>query len=405
MNRRTFLQRAGLATLLSALAACRLTRLGQPASSVGEGTPTPSFLPTPLDTPTATAVPTDTLTPAPTDTPQPPPPPTDTPTPTEIPPTPTPENPFPPGPPTKLGFFVERYESAIVDLVQLGQMPLVCTVEHDVNFVRSLKAVAPNTHVVGRIILPQINLDADTIPLVQPFIDQLMPLAGIPQRMETYTAWQAHNEPVADTPDKMKRLADFEAERVRLLAERGIKSVVGNFAAGHPPLELWPHFRPALEAIKQYGGYLGLHEYSAPVMQFGYGPFQTEPGHDQGDEGWLTLRYRKAYRQQLTPMGLDVPLFITECGVDGTIKPRPGPEGEGWEDFAGYWKKDLQLGSSGPLIYVNQLAWYDSELQRDDYVLGAAIFVAGGSGEWESYEVLGGVAEILKLYLQAHPPA
>jgi hypothetical protein len=410
MNRRTFLRRAGQAALLSTLAnclganlACRLTRPGPTA--------TPPFLPTPLNTPTATAIPT----PSPTQTPTTPPSPTATeaPTPTEPPapgteegtaePGPTPANPFPPGPPTKLGLFVERYESAIVELVQLGQMPLVCTMEHDTSFARSLKAAAPHTQVVGRIILPQINLDADTIPLVQPFIDQLMPLAGDPQRMEAYTAWQAYNEPVADTADKMKRLADFEAERVRLLAERGVKSVIGNFAAGHPPLELWPYFRPALEAVKQHGGYLGLHEYSAPAMQFGYGSFQLEPGQDQGDEGWLTLRYRKAYRQQLIPMGLKVPLLITECGLDGTIKPRPGPEGKGWRDFAAYWQQELQLGADAPLTYVNQLAWYDGELQKDDYVLGAAIFVAGGSEEWKSYEILGQAAEVLKLYLQAHP--
>jgi len=38
----------------------------------------------------------------------------------------------------------------------------------------------------------------------------------------------------------MKRLADFEAERTRLLGEQGIRSVVGNFAAGHPPWNCGP---------------------------------------------------------------------------------------------------------------------------------------------------------------------
>ena len=40
--------------------------------------------------------------------------------------------------------------------------------------------------------------------------------------MDAFDAWEGFNEPVADTPDKMKRLADFEAERVRLLAEQGV---------------------------------------------------------------------------------------------------------------------------------------------------------------------------------------
>jgi hypothetical protein len=34
--------------------------------------------------------------------------------------------------------------------------------------------------------------------------------------MQGIDAWEAYNEPVADTPDKMKRLAEFEAERTRL---------------------------------------------------------------------------------------------------------------------------------------------------------------------------------------------
>jgi hypothetical protein len=36
------------------------------------------------------------------------------------------------------------------------------------------------------------------------------------------------------------------------------------------------------------------------------------------------------------------------------------------------------------------LAWYDSELQKDDYVLGCAIFTAGPLGEqWKTYDITG----------------
>jgi len=40
---------------------------------------------------------------------------------------------------------------------------------------------------------------------------------------------------------------------------------------------------------------------------------QSTPGVDEGDEGWLTIRYRKSYRHYLGPLGYgDVPLLITK---------------------------------------------------------------------------------------------
>jgi hypothetical protein len=208
----------------------------------------------------------------------------------------------------------------------------------------------------------------------------------------------------------MQRLADLEAERTRILGENGIRSVVGNFAAGNPPLELWPHFKPALDAIRQYNGYLGLHEYSAPVMQFMAGDLQFPGDPPQGDEGWLTLRYRKVYRNFLEPMGFgDIPLLITECGVDGLIQPRPGPvEAKGWQDFIDMWLAE-GLRNDPPGVYMDQLIWYDEHLQRDDYVKGAAVFLAGtNDAQWNSYNILGPDAgrmfDLLTQYLEVHPP-
>ena len=84
-------------------------------------------------------------------------------------------------------------------------------------------------------VLGDQNLDADPLVLAQQYTEQLLPLATDTKRMDAIDAWEAYNEPVADTADKMKRLADFEAERVRIMAENGLRAVVGNFATGHPP--------------------------------------------------------------------------------------------------------------------------------------------------------------------------
>ena len=329
------------------------------------------------------------------------------PSPVPIEPLPTPvATPYPPGDPSKLGVFLTRFDSQALALIEQGKPPLVKTLELDANFATGIKELSPNTILIGRMRLGQMNLDGDPLALARQFVDNLRPIAADPARMAAFDAWEAYNEPVADTAEKMKRLADFEAERTRLLAAEGIRSVVGNFATGHPPLELWADFAPALDAIRQYNGFLGLHEYSAPVMQFGFGALQTDGGADQRDEGWLTGRYRKVYRQHLQPMGYgDTPLLITECGVDGLVGNRPGPaDALGWRDFVSVWLENgLRNDPAG--VYMDQLIWYDRLLQQDDFVKGAAIFVLGASPGWESYDISGRTADLLRQYLSVHRPA
>ncbi len=422
MDRRYFIKGAGLASLLAFLQACRLTDLvgRSPVSRVSTSIPTNTATPLPTFTPTtastslpatAAATATPTGTPTPTGGPDQPEL-TTTPTGTAEGPTPTPTpTPYPPGPPSKLGLFVTKFDPFILELVAIGKPALVKTMEIDGGFAKGLKDASPTTLIVGRIFLDQLNLDADPIPLAHDFVNKLLPLAADPLRLAGFDGWEAYNEPVADTVDKMKRLADFEAERTRLLAENGVRSVIGNFAAGHPPLELWPHFKPALHAIRQYDGFLGLHEYSAPVMQYRAGHLQPPGDPPEGDEGWLTLRYRKAYRQHLIPMGYgNIPTLITECGVDGLIRPRPGPDdAAGWQDFVETWLAN-GLRNDPPGVYMDQLIWYDQNLQQDDYIKGAAIFLAGSHDrQWDSYDILGPGAgrlpDLLLQYLEVHPPA
>ena len=394
---------ATLAALLILLAAC------------GQQTPTPAPTPTATKTPTAaftsTATATTTATAHPTAIPLPsatapatvaPAEPTATPE-----PTPTPSaTPFPPGPASKLGLFVGYNYGQLFDLLSTGNVAIVKTLEYDPNFVAEIKQVSPNTLIVSRYTPLQLpDFDTwDPIAAARQFVDLLLPIATEPSRLANIDCWEAYNEPIITTAEQMASLAVFEAERTRLLAEAGVHSCIGNFGTGQPPMELWPAFFPALEAIQQHGGFLGLHEYSAPEMWFAAGANQLEPGSDEGDEGWLTLRYRKVYRDILEPAGLAVPLVITETGVDGLVAGRPGPAGGGWQDFRDYWRSQGLVSTLPEGFYVEQLAWYDSNLAQDDYVRGAAIYTLAGPTGWQSYEIHGLVADILKQYLAVHPP-
>ena len=45
----------------------------------------------------------------------------------------------------------------------------------------------------------------------------------------------------------------------------------------------------------------------------------------------------------------------------------------------------------------------DRHLVQDDYVRGSAIYALAGPTGWESYEIAGPVADILRQYLAVHP--
>jgi hypothetical protein len=409
-SRRRFLKGAGAATLAAILSGCGLST-DEPAPSPSPGRISQPVLPSatasPSPTATATASPTATATPAgvfqsPFDSPlatEPPPSATLQPTAT---PTPRP-TPFPAGPPTKLGLFVAWYHPQIMDLIATGNVALLKTLELDSTFLADVRARSPQTLIVGRVELDQINLgQADARAEARRAAEAVLPLALDERRAGLVDAWEGFNEPVAGDEGQMVKLADLEAERVRLLADRGLRAAVGNFGVGNPPLEWWPAFRPALEAAQAHGGYLALHEYSAPTIWFNTNRQDLDFRTDPADDGWLTLRYRKVYRQFLDPWGLRLPLLITECGVDGTVTDRPGPPGKGWSDFRRYWA-ELGMGEDAPGNYIEQLAWYDGQLQMDDYVQGAAVFAMTAFHGWGSYELLGEPGAILQQYLSVHP--
>jgi hypothetical protein len=406
LDRRRFLKGAGAAVLAAFLSACGTAVDGEPASPssgqtlqppLSSPTLTPSPAASPSTTPTASAVPdafeSPLESPLPTATEPPPPSPTPTPPPT----------PFPAGPPTKLGLFVAWVHPQVMDLVKTGNVAVLKTLEFDPEFLASVKARSPDTIIVGRVQLDQVQLgDRDMLAEARRAADAVLSVALNGRGGELVDAWEGFNEPVAGDAGEMGKLAELEAERVRLLAERGVRAVVGNFATGQPPLEWWPAFRPALEATRRHGGYLGLHEYSAPTIWHLTNRTDLDFRATPSDEGWLTLRYRKVYREYLDRWGLRLPLVMTECGVDGGVTERPGPSGKGWKDFAGYWA-ELGMGLDAPGNYVEQLAWYDSELQLDDYVVGAAVFAMTAFEEWGSFELKGEAATILQQYLAVHP--
>jgi hypothetical protein len=305
--------------------------------------------------------------------------------------------------PTKLGAHVLRTAADLGEYIQAG--PAVVKFVGDWGMATN---VPKNVLVIGRKHQgydAQLQKNSGKSPLAaaQQFIQD---------QVETYEFnpvikyWEGHNEPVWNDLEGMGWYAQFEVERMRLMADRGLKCVIGSFATGTPPLELWPAFLPALKAAREYQAILGLHEYSCPWMWWMTGKYQIDPNDDQRDEGWTTLRYRKVYRQHLIPNGVgDVPLAITECGIDPLVNPKPkGAKGGAWKQLWSFWK-DHDNEPDGADYYYRQLVWYDKELQKDDFVIGATIFTWGNwGGAWEDFDVAGtNVAKKLIAYTQINP--
>ncbi len=204
-------------------------------------------------------------------------------------------------------------------------------------------------------------------------------------------AWEGPNEPAfggGTDPQNQAAMAwygRFEAERARLLREEfGKAAVVGNFATGNPDLPesdrmaMWRQFLPALDAVRELGGYLGLHEY-------------WDPDWDPGNVTWHELRYRHlaGYLGEQMPR-----VVITECGWDGIPSSTPGfPPGNSFR------KSGRSLES-----YFASLARYDGEIGADAYVVGACIFTYGSG--WPDHNVEGtALADLLITHGQSAPPA
>lgn len=184
-------------------------------------------------------------------------------------------------------------------------------------------------------------------------------------------AWEGPNEPVTKTPAAMAWYARFEARRVALLATLGRRAVIGNWSTGQPEPELWPHFAPALDAIRAQGGYLGLHEYSEPSRNY---------------DTWYMGRFERAPR--------DVPKIITESGTD-SIPPVPvqgHPAGKPWRQ---------QFGGD-VAAYAAFLQAYDARLRAAPDIVGAVIFTFGSG--WPDHNVEGsGLADRLIAYARTLP--
>lgn len=284
---------------------------------------------------------------------------------------------------SKIGLHVTRNSSEAIMTFVREAAPAVVVAVGDLGWLAAVKDASPDTVTLARLNQGDQSMQGDPVERAREFVSQN---EGTYYTHPYVDYWLGWNEPVIDTLDDMRWYAAFEAERVAAMAERGLRTAVGNFSVGTPePYEIEP-FLPAVAAAKAHDGVLALHEYAAPTMQSGVG--SKVPGLVVNEEyGALTLRYRIWYDHYLKGHDLVVPLVITEAGIDGGVLASQGLDLGGWRDFVSpeYLGDDLTLAAAA---YLDQVSWYDDQLRRDPYVIGCAVFNAGdGAGDWASFDV------------------
>ena len=252
-----------------------------------------------------------------------------------------------------------------------AQPRIVVSMEHKADTWRAAKQASPNTFLIGRHYVDdsqQIFLD-DPEGRAEQFFAAMQ--AEAEQMRGIYDAWMGYNESVVQSPDDAQKLARFYARWGDRMRAAGFVSCAYSFATGNPELDLWQYLADGL----RHCDLLSLHEYSSPTMD--------------NQSTWLCLRYRRV--MDALPADARRQIVITETGIDGGAGAGNKPQC-GWSKFT---------NASG---YVSTLSWYDNELQKDDYVIGAAIFAMNGWGQNGSFG-MGSVLQIRDYIAQGGSPA
>jgi hypothetical protein len=284
--------------------------------------------------------------------------------------------------PSKLGVHINfiTEADAMRDFILSRRPAVVKTLHHDAVFWQEIKAAYPELLLIGRRFVQSQPL-SDPMEEAEHMARSILAMSTA----HTYDAWEGYNEISAGA---LEPLCRFDRRLAEFLHEEELKYVAGSWSVGVPDIASWQS--PEMWEALREADYIGVHEYCAPRMD-------DPRGLDAGDPttGWFVLRYRKWY--PTLPADCQKPLIITECGIDsGAAHWDPGGEG-GWRSF------------TDPQGYLEQLAWYDQILQRDDYLAGAAVFCWGTlDPAYDSFELSGRMVELLGGYLveqaEAAPP-
>lgn len=216
------------------------------------------------------------------------------------------------------------------------------------------KALSDKTFTVGRVNAVGLN-NRDFVDMQAWEPPEFAPPAGVSYAGATEAAEQYYAlvkpiwelNPVIDVWEAFNEFswhwgwqADFYLRLMDLAEADGYRVGLWSCSAGNPPEEFYPDIARTCARAKAHGGHiLCLHEYSFD------GLLKNAPRS-------LVLRYRRLYRA-LQEAEAVIPLVISEAGENGGG------------------------GFTGVETFLDDFAWYDAQMSRDDYVIGCAMWTLG----------------------------
>jgi hypothetical protein len=253
----------------------------------------------------------------------------------------------------KLGAHFQIGNQATLDQLPMD-MPVVKSMDLNPDFGAMLKQHFPNALRIARVFVDnQDRYKTDPQGLIDEIINKFIPVA------EFYDAIETGNEIINNSSSKedAKLFDKYQVNFANTVWSKwpNIKVVGFNIATGNLGVdnELSLHDFPYSMQLPINKFLIGYHSYSWERMS-------TTPDY-------YCLRYRK-----LAQGFEDHKFVITECGVtNAVISGRPDV---GWRTHG---KRDQ---------FIEDLVWFNNELIKDKYVVGATVFNCGPSFGWDTFE-------------------
>jgi hypothetical protein len=307
----------------------------------------------------------------------------------------------------KFGFHINGGNNGFETALRL-KPKIVKTLELSVDPNRQLRQAIPDLFLIGRLYVDPQDFGqlgggfSSTRARLrgQEMADKILQLEVNQERHHVngrpiFHAWESLNEilPEKATADYHRLFDEYQVAFAEKMRVAGFEPIAQNFGTGNGTGEQWLTFYPGTLASYKY---LGFHEYDWPTLD----RLHTQ-GVNAGNGGmWLALRYRRIMQEIRQKYGSQHVCIITECGMTQGV--------QGGQDIGQFATVNTVPGSTVKLpisadAYWQTLLWYNSELMKDDYLMGACLFVTGATAQWETFEHLGPVMERLEAYQQATP--
>ena len=269
--------------------------------------------------------------------------------------------------PSKLCPHVQVLDTRTLDAIGRVQPPMVKTMDLNRHSLQAVRSAAPGTLIVARKYVSSQDF-SNPLQSVTTYAEMYGEVLDLVYAVEVY------NEAINNTTpsDQLALFDTFQGVFAYRIWELNYNVRIGLFCLptgnlGFPGEPQLTDFPKSL-ALPKNKVLICLHEYSWYTWDW--------------EAGARCLRYR-AQMQGLS--GYQV--AITECSLTHAVV-------SGYPDVG--WRTGVPRN-----VFVEGATWYDSELQQDDYVIGAAMFTCGQSYGWETFEC---TAEWEEVALQGQPP-